>query len=443
MKIHFISIGGSIMHNLALALQSNNHHVTGSDDIIYNPAKDRLNNKGLLPEEFGWFPEKISTDIDLIILGMHAKADNPELIKAQELGLTIHSFPSYIAEYASDKKRVVVAGSHGKTTTTSMIMHCLNHNNIDHDYLVGAQLEGYENMVQLSDAPIMIIEGDEYLSSSMDRRPKFLHYAPDLSIITGIAWDHINVFKTFEDYKKQFQLFIDSINPKNKIFFDGNDDELLQLAKKSDHRMESYMPFKNEGGAVIFNNQRYPISIFGKHNMSNLNAAYQICRELGINEFQFFDSMKLFKGAAKRQQVVVETQKQKVYWDFAHAPSKVKATVQAFAERYKKNKLAVIVELHTYSSLNKSFLPHYFQSLKGADQAAIFFNPKNLEIKNMSPLETDFIQESFGFPQLSVVTNSNEIEQYLYALEEEFEGIVLIMSSGQLGGVHLKEIFVN
>ncbi len=429
------------MHNLALALQQNGHFVTGSDDIIYDPAKTRLAKKDLLPAEFGWFPDKINQDLDLVILGMHAKQDNPELIKAQELGLKIHSFPSYVAEYAKEKIKVVVAGSHGKTTTTSMIMHCLHENKIDHDYLVGAQLDGYENMVRLSNAPIMIIEGDEYLSSAIDRKPKFLHYKPDYCIITGIAWDHINVFKTFKDYKNQFKLLLESIPPKNKVFVDAFDKELAKLKANSKNRIETYYPFKNEDGNILFNGKKYPVNIFGKHNMSNLNAAYQICAELGLSEAQFFDAIKSFAGASKRQQLIASNKSQKVYWDFAHAPSKVKATVSAFVENFSNEKLATIVELHTYSSLDKKFLPHYKHSLQGADQAAIFFNPKNLEIKKMAPLKMDFIKESFGLEDLQVFTNPSELGEYVKKLSSNFEGILLIMSSGQLGGVKLREIF--
>lgn len=443
MKIHFISIGGSIMHNLALALQLNGHQISGSDDIIYDPAKSRLEKKGLMPKAFGWFPDKITADLDLIILGMHAKADNPELLKAQKLGLKIHSFPSFIAEFAKQKKKVVVAGSHGKTTTTSMIMHCLNENKIDHDYLVGAQLEGYDNMVRLSSAPIMIIEGDEYLSSAIDRSPKFLHYKADICIITGIAWDHINVFKTFEDYKKQFSLLLNSIPKRNKVFIDANDEELIKLQQQHENRMEKYYPFKYENGDVVFNGHKYPVGVFGQHNMSNLQAAYRVCSELGLTEKQFFAAAKSFKGAAKRQQLVVENKTQKVFWDFAHAPSKVKATVKAFVEKFSDQKIAVIVELHTYSSLNKNFLPHYNNSLQNVDRAAVFFNPKNLEIKKMEPLEPAFIRTSFNNTNLKILQKPSEMVDFLSKLSSNFEGIVLIMSSGQLGGVQLAEIFSN
>ena len=442
MKIHFISIGGAIMHNMALALLENDHVITGSDDAIYEPSRSRLSDKGLLPIEFGWFPEKITEDIDLIILGKHAKIDNPELARAQELGIQIHSFPSFIAQFAANKKKVVVAGSHGKTTTTSMIMHCLNVQGIDHDYLVGAQLEGYQNMVKLSDANLMIIEGDEYLSSPLDDSPKFLHYKPDICIVTGIEWDHINVFKTFESYVQQFALLIESIEDDKPIYAYANDAEVLKLI---DHyrqkRIETYLPFTLLNGNIEYNRAKYPIHVFGRHNMANMNAAFKVCRDLGVGEVEFFKAMQTFKGAAKRQELLIETTAQKIYWDFAHAPSKVRATVEAFTNAFQDEQIAVVLELHTYSSLTKDFLPMYKDSLAGLDQAAIFFNPKNLEIKNMAALESAFIKDSFANQNLEIIKTPPDLAQYMDHLAANFKGIVLIMSSGQLGGIKLNEIF--
>ena len=444
MNIHFISIGGAIMHNMALSLLENGHTITGSDDAIYEPSYSRLKAKDLLPAEFGWFPDKITHDLDLIILGKHAKLDNPELAKAQELGLKIHSFPSFIAEFASEKFKVVVAGSHGKTTTTSMIMHCLNVQGIEHDYLVGAQLEGYQNMVKLSEAKIMIIEGDEYLSSPIDDSPKFLHYKPDICIITGIEWDHINVFKTFDSYVEQFELLINSIKNNKRIYAYANDVELVKLAKKiTEKSIEMYHPFKLVNGHIHFNKQQYPIHVFGQHNMANMNAAFQVCQDLGIDELDFFESMKTFKGAAKRQELIIENNKQKIYWDFAHAPSKVKATIEAFTSAFRDEQISVILELHTYSSLTKDFLPMYKDSLAGIYQSAIFFNPKNLEIKNMEPLDPQFIKSSFGNEKLSIIENPAALATYIKSIADDFEGIVLIMSSGQLGGLQLDKIFKN
>lgn len=442
MKIHFISIGGAIMHNMALALLENGHDVTGSDDAIYEPSRSRLQSMGLLPAKFGWFPEKISNDLDLIILGKHAKSDNPELEKAQALGIKIHSFPSFISEFAADKFKVVVAGSHGKTTTTSMIMHCLNEQGVPHDYLVGAQLEGYKNMVKLSDAKLMIIEGDEYLSSPIDDAPKFLHYKPDICIITGVEWDHINVFKTFDSYVQQFRLLIDSIEDNKHIYAYANDTELLKLIDSFQQKsIKTYHPFKLVNGNIEYNGFKYPIHVFGQHNMANMNAAFQVCSDLGINEADFFNAMKSFKGAAKRQELIIENNKRKVYWDFAHAPSKVRATIEAFTTAFQNKKIAVILELHTYSSLTKDFLPMYSESLNGVDQAAIFFNPQNLEIKGMAALKPKYIRESFGNEDLYVIENPSDLNQYMVSLAADFDGIVLIMSSGQLGGLILTDIF--
>jgi len=442
MRIHFISIGGAIMHNMALALQENGHNISGSDDTIYDPSRSRLQAGGLLPPEFGWFPEKITTELDLVILGKHAKLDNPELAKAKDLGLSIHSFPSFIAEFASEKKKVVVAGSHGKTTTTSMIMHCLNVQGIDHDYLVGAQLEGYQNMVKLSDANLMIIEGDEYLSSPIDDSPKFLHYKPDICILTGIEWDHINVFKTFESYVHQFELLLKSIDDQKAIYAYANDPEVVKLIEQFPVKnIHSYKPFSLENGQITYGENKYPIHVFGNHNMANMNAAFQVCKDLGVSESDFFKAMQTFKGAAKRQELILENDKQKIYWDFAHAPSKVRATAEAFVSAFQDEKIAVVLELHTYSSLTKDFLPMYKNSLEGLDQGAIFFNPRNLEIKNMAALEPSYIRESFQEERLEIIENPADLEHYLKNLAHEFEGIVLIMSSGQLGGVELAKIF--
>ena len=442
MKIHFISIGGAIMHNLALALLENGHIITGSDDAIYEPSRSRLEDSGLLPKEFGWFPEKITDDLDLIILGKHAKINNPELLKAQGLNVKIHSFPSFIAEFAENKKKIVVAGSHGKTTTTSMIMHCLNEMGLEHDYLVGAQLNGYKNMVKLSDAEIMVIEGDEYLSSPIDDSPKFLHYKPDICIITGIEWDHINVFKTFDSYVQQFALLIESIEDGKPIYAYANDTELIKLIDKYDKKqIEPYEPFDLVNGQIEFDGSSYPIHVFGKHNMANMNAAYRVCRELNIADADFFSAMQSFKGAAKRQELLIDSGERKIYWDFAHAPSKVRATVEAFTNAFQNEKINVILELHTYSSLTKDFLPMYKDSLTGLDNAAIFFNPQNLKIKNMAALEPNFIRESFAEDRLVIIENPSKLEEYMLRIAKDFKGIVLIMSSGQLGGINLYEIF--
>ncbi len=444
-RIHLIAIGGAIMHNLALALHEKGNIVSGSDDIIYDPSKSRLAKAGILPESLGWYPEKISSDIDFIILGMHAKADNPELLEAQKIDVKIYSFPEFIASIAKDKKRIVVAGSHGKTTTCSMIMHVLKACQLEFDYLVGAQLKGFNLMVKLSDAPIMVIEGDEYLSSTIDRRPKFLHYNPDLAIITGVSWDHINVFPTLDSYHKQFGEFMQTLHSTSRCYVDKTDAALIHLSEISDVKGEiiEYDAFEIEEDQISFENNKFEVSIFGAHNMKNLKAAYHVCSDLGIDKKVFFEKIKSFEGAAKRQQLLHEYENTLVYWDFAHAPSKVAATVQAFRQKFSFKKLHVILELHTYSSLNKSFLPMYRDSLEEVDSALVFFNPKNLEIKGMPALDDNFIKESFNFKELKLAKTPEDLKKYLEELIHNNDGVFLFMSSGQLGGLNIKEMFSN
>jgi len=440
-NIHFIAVGGAIMHNLAICLSEQGHDVTGSDDIIFDPSLSRLKAAGLSPKEFGWFPDKITEQIDIVVLGKHARLDNPELIKAQKIGLKIHSFPSLIGELASDKFKIVIAGSHGKTTTSSMIMHCMSYHRLPHDYLVGAHLEGYRNMVQVSDAEIMVIEGDEYLSSAIDDRPKFLHYNPDILVITGIEWDHINVFKTFEDYVDQFSKLIESCDSMTEIFVDINDKELNNLIKQfPDRKIMTYAPFSWDNNKVEFNGEEFPLEIFGTHNMSNMMAAFNVCQTQGMSAGQFLLAMQSFKGAAKRQELIFENNSYSMYWDFAHAPSKVRATVKAFTEKFKGQKLSVIVELHTFSSLNESFTSLYADTLDGADAAAIFYDKENLEIKKMKPLKSQHLKEGFNRSDLVICDDKASIYNYLACQLKEFKGVMLIMSSGQLGGVNLLEI---
>lgn len=444
MRIHLIAIGGAVMHNLALALQLNGNTVSGSDDEIYNPARKRLTKVGILPEKDGWFPEKITSDIDCIILGMHASADNPELLKAQTLGLKIYSFPEYIYEHSAKKMRVVIAGSHGKTTTTSMIMHILKNAGIDFDYLVGAQLDGFNNMVRLSDAPIIIIEGDEYLSSAIDRVPKIWHYKPNIAVITGIAWDHVNVFPTFESYVNAFEIFIKTINSEGILFYADGDSELKKIAKNVLCNRKSYKSFEN----VLQNETNYifdtrknlvPISVFGKHNLANMRAAYLVCRRLNIPPKDFFKNIGSFTGAAKRLQILHETPTHIVFSDFAHAPSKVRATVDAVKNRYPERKLVACLELHTYSSLSKDFLPQYKNTLKQADIAVVFFNEHTLEMKKMPPLNSEDMKKFFGNQDLKIFTTIKDLELFLNQLNFKNTNL-LMMSSGNFMGLDLKKI---
>lgn len=446
MRIHLIATGGAVMHNLALALHHNQHDVSGSDDEIYNPARDRLAKYGLLPQTMGWHPEKITSDIDVIILGMHARIDNPELIKAQSLGIPIYSFPAYIYEHAKDKIRVVVAGSHGKTTTTSMIMHILQKCNKRFDYLVGAQLEGFETMVKLSDAPIMIIEGDEYLSSSLDRRPKFLHYRPNFAIITGIAWDHINVFPTFEEYLAQFSLFLENLEKDATLFFYQKDEHLKKILKnvQTEFSATPYEGFKAKtvGKETTIPSrwgENIPIQIFGEHNMENLKAAFLVCQELGISHDEFFEAVQSFAGAAKRLQLLRKEWTSNVWLDFAHAPSKVRATVKAVKHQFANRKLVACVELHTYSSLNKKFLPEYQNTLEAADIGVVFYSEHTLKMKQLPPISKVDIEANFQHPNLYVFTERKPFEAFLKAQNWHKQNL-LLMSSGNFQGVNFSAL---
>jgi UDP-N-acetylmuramate: L-alanyl-gamma-D-glutamyl-meso-diaminopimelate ligase len=446
MRIHLIAIGGAAMHNLAIALNYNHHTVTGSDDEIYNPSKERLRKHGLLPETMGWDPDRISKDIDVIILGMHARKNNPELKKAKKLGLKIYSYPEFLFQHAKDKQRVVIAGSHGKTTTTSIILHVLKSNKVDFDYLVGAQVDGFDSMVRLSDAPVIVLEGDEYLSSPIDRRPKILHYKPHVTVITGIAWDHINVFPTFENYKSQFAKYIRTIEKDGTLFFYKNDEHLndiLQKIKKPKFEVETYEAFEStlkDGKSIILNEKGKPVAlgIFGKHNLENLRAAYLVCKKIGVTDSQFFKTIKSFKGAAKRLQLLKKTKTCLAYLDFAHAPSKVEATIKALKAQHPKRKLIACLELHTFSSLNKNFLTEYARTMNAADKAVVYFSEHTLEMKKLPPISTEEVKAAFDHPNIEVVTDNAKVLSILKRFKWENKNLAM-MTSGTFGGLDLKK----
>lgn len=443
---HFIAIGGAVMHQLALHLHNMGHLITGSDDAIFDPALTNLNKHGILPKSLGWHTENIHKNLDAVILGMHAQIDNPELLKAQELGLKIYSFPEFIFEQSKNKKRVVIAGSHGKTTTTSMIMHVLKSAGKDFDYLVGAQIEGFNYVVKCSEsAPIIVIEGDEYLTSPLDLQSKFLHYHPQLAIITGIAWDHINVFPTYPEYVETFRKFIQSV--EDKIFYYHDDADLKKLALQPHTAlMTPYFPLKtevvNQQVYIIYNEQKYPIQIFGEHNMSNLSSALHICMELGMNAEEFFQHIQSFKGAAKRMELLFEDEKRKliIYKDFAHAPSKVKATVKAIRERYPDRKFVLALELHTYSSLQKDFIEQYKDSLNPGDEACVYIDSEALKLKKRDPIDAEWLKEKFNLPELYVPKDSAQLEQWILPKIQE-NTVVLMMSSGHWGGLLLNNLY--
>ncbi len=447
MRIHFIAIGGSAMHNLAIALKKNGETVSGSDDEIFEPSASRLKKYGLLPEKNGWFPENISNNIDFIILGMHARADNPELLKAKELKIKIYSYPEFLFEKTKNKKRIVIGGSHGKTTVTSMIMHVLKTSGINFDYMVGANIEGFDTMVNLEEKnPVAVFEGDEYLSSPIDKRPKFHWYKPDIAVLTGIAWDHVNVFPTFENYLEQFDIFIKTINPEGKLFYYGNDDYLTNLVSKNSRiNAEKYYEIahktdKNGLAVINHNNKEYKLNIFGKHNLENLNASLMICRELGITEDKFLSSIMSFKGASKRLQLLAKNKTGEIYLDFAHAPSKVKATISALKQKNTSVKLTACLELHTFSSLKKEFLPQYFNTMKDADEAIVYFNPQVIKHKQLENLDINYVKNCFG-SDINVFTDTEELQNYL--IKKNWSDTNLIfMSSGNFNGINFQE-FAN
>ena len=446
MQLHFIAIGGSAMHNLALALHDKGHQVSGSDDVIFEPAESRLRAQGLLPEAMGWNPSKIHRGLDAVILGMHAKADNPELAKARDLGLPIYSYPEFLYEQSRNKTRVVIGGSHGKTTITSMILHVLKYHGRETDYMVGAQLEGFDCMVQLSEAAdFIVLEGDEYLSSVLDPRPKFHLYRPNIALLSGIAWDHINVFKTYEAYVEQFRIFIDSVVDGGSITYNEEDPEVRRLVTDSTRPIRK-LPYRTaayfvDGGKTYLRTPEgpMPIEVFGRHNLSNLAGAKWICQHMGVDELQFYEAIASFTGASKRLEKLAETTDCVVYKDFAHAPSKVAAVTRAVKEQYPDRRLVACLELHTYSSLNEAFLQEYRGTLEDADVAVVFYSPEAVEIKRLAPVSPEQIAFAFQRQDMQIFIHPEAFKEYLYALELH-QSVLLLMSSGNYGGLDLGEL---
>ena len=448
MRTHFIAIGGSAMHNLAIALHERGYQVTGSDDAVFEPSKTRLEKRGLLPEELGWFPEKITSDIDSVILGMHAKADNPELLKAQELGLKIFSYPEFLYEQSKNKTRVVIGGSHGKTTITSMILHVMHYHGINVDYMVGAQLEGFDTMVHLTEEnDFIVLEGDEYLSSPMDRRPKFHLYQPNIALISGIAWDHINVFPTYENYVEQFEIFIQKITNGGILVYNEDDAEVKRVAEAATNPIRK-IPYTTpnytvENGITLLETPEgnMPIEVFGAHNLNNLAGAKWICQNMGVDEADFYEAISSFKGASKRLEKIAENKNNVAYKDFAHSPSKVAATTKAVKEQHPDRKLIACLELHTYSSLNAEFLKEYEGALDAADVAVVFYSPDAVKIKQLEEVTYDQIAKSFNREDLIIYTNPAAFKEYLFHLKFDTEKIaLLLMSSGNYGGLNFDEV---
>lgn len=443
MKVHFIAIGGSAMHNLAISLHNKGYIVTGSDDEIFEPSRSRLANIGILPLSLGWFPEKITSDLDAIILGMHARNDNPELVRARELNLKIYSYPEYLYEQTKEKIRVVIGGSHGKTTITSMIMHVLKFNNRKFDYMVGAQIEGFDTMVSLTEeAPIAVFEGDEYLSSTLDPRPKFHLYKPNIALISGIAWDHINVFPTFENYCEQFRIFIEKIEPNGALIYFSGDPILKNLSNKANSSITktgySIHPSvkEKEISYLLAPNKKIPLHVFGDHNLQNISGAKLVCNKLGISDSDFYEAISDFKGASKRLELLAENNNTKIFRDFAHSPSKLKATINAVKNQFSEKKLIAVMELHTFSSLSAAFLDEYKGTMDLADISIVYYNPEVIEHKKLEAISIDMVKKSFSNPLLKVFDNQKELIEEIQQLYIN-DSIVLFMSSGNFSGVDL------
>ena len=446
MHIHFIAIGGSAMHNLAIALHNKGYLVTGSDDAIFEPSKSRLDKRGILPDELGWFPEKISSALDAVILGMHAKANNPELLKAQELGIQIFSYPEYLYEQSKNKTRVVIGGSHGKTTITAMILHVMHYHEIEVDYMVGAQLEGFDTMVHLTETnDFMLLEGDEYLSSPIDRRPKFHLYQPNIALLSGIAWDHINVFPTFENYVEQFEIFVSMITKGGILVYNDEDAEVRKVAENASNpiRKLPYVTpkYKVVTGKTLLETSEgdMPIEVFGAHNLNNLAGAKWVCQNMGVDEDRFYEAIASFKGASKRLEKIAESRTKVAYKDFAHSPSKVAATTKAVKEQYPDRTVVACLELHTYSSLNANFLAEYEGTLDYADVAVVFYSPDAVKIKQLDDVTYDQIATAFNRKDLIIYTNPQDFKAYLFQLNLE-NSVLLLMSSGNYGGLDFNDI---
>ena len=446
MNIHFIAIGGSAMHALAIALHKKGFKVAGSDDAIFEPSKSALEKSGILPSNPGWFPEKITRDLDAVILGMHAKKDNPELLKAQELGIKIYSYPEFIFEQSKTKTRVVVGGSHGKTTITSMILHVMHYHDRQVDYMVGAQLEGLENTIQLNDDnDFIVIEGDEYLSSAIDLRPKFHLYEPNIALLSGIAWDHINVFPTYEDYIEQFRIFVSKIVNGGILVYNEEEPELKKIVENSTnpirkhpyHTPEYYI---EDGETILVTPEGdMPLEIFGKHNLSNLAGAKWVCQHMGVDEEDFYEAIASFKGASKRLQKIKESGDFIVFKDFAHSPSKVNASLKAVKEQFQGKKIIACLELHTFSSLNQDFITEYKNSLDAADEAIVFYSLEAVTHKNLKPISSAIITSVFGRDDLRIITETADLENYLKTSNFD-NSVLLFMSSGNYGGIDLERL---
>ena len=444
-RIHFIAIGGAAMHNLALALHQDSYTISGSDDEINEPSKSRLEKVGLLPLEMGWYPEKITSDLDGVILGMHARADNPELLKAQQLGIPVYSYPEYLYEHSKNKTRVVIGGSHGKTTITAMILHVLKSLNRDFDYMVGAKLDGFDTMVRLSNAPLIILEGDEYLSSPIDRRPKFHLYHAQIGLISGIAWDHINVFPTFDNYVEQFRIFANEIPGDGSLIYCSNDSEVKRVAESTTVKAKR-IPYSipsheivNGITSLITDFGKVQLSVFGEHNLQNLEGARLVCEKIGVGTKEFYQAISSFKGAARRLELMGRSDSVSVFKDFAHSPSKLKATTEAVRRQFPDRKLIACMELHTFSSLNEDFLAQYSGSMNEADEKIVYFNPHTIAHKKLKEITPEMVKKAFSNEDIKVYTDSAILQRHLLD-QSKGKLVLLMMSSGTFDGLNMENL---
>ena len=446
MKLHFIAIGGSAMHNLAIALKQKGYFITGSDDEIFDPAKSRLEKYGLLPKSIDWNEDNINSDLDAIVLGMHAKKDNPELLKAQALGLKIYSYPEFLYEMSKEKIRIVIGGSHGKTSITAMILHALNHCGVEADFMVGAQLSGFEVMVKLTDnAKYMVLEGDEYLTSPIDLRPKFHLYNPNIALISGIAWDHINVFPTFDIYKEQFSIFCEKIEKEGSLIYCNEDKNVREIANSARKEIKKLpygiIPNRIEKGKTIieWEGKEYILKVFGEHNLMNIYGAMLVCQEIGVSNNDFLNAIQSFSGASKRLELVKENDNVAIYKDFAHSPSKLKATISALKNQFPDRKLVAAMELHTFSSLTSEFLLQYKGAMDMADLPIVYFNPKTIEHKGLQEITKEQVFSAFDREDIIICNKSSEVIDYIKTIKWENKNL-LMMSSGNFDGINFDEL---
>ena len=448
-KVHFIAVGGSVMHNLAITLKQLGYKVSGSDDKIYDPSKSRLKKYNLFPKNLGWFPELIDKEIDFIVLGMHAKKDNPELLKALDLDCKIYSYPELIFEFSKSKTRITIGGSHGKTTVSSMILHVLDFYDIKVDYLLGAQIEGFENMVHISDDnDFIIIEGDEYLSSPIDNSPKFHKYNSNIAVITGIAWDHINVFPTFENYISQFEKFIETITDGGVLVFNELDELVLDTVNNSEKTIRKIgygkPDFEIVDGVTYLKTSEgnVPLKVFGDHNLSNLSAAKQICALMGIFDDEFFAAIASFKGASKRLETIYRDNNKIIIKDFAHSPSKLKATIDAVKNQFSNKNIIAVYELHTFSSFNQKFIKEYLNSMSSANMKIVYYDNEVLKKRGEFKINEKTIKDSFGSDDLIVISKKSVLEEIMLKTNLD-NSVLLMMSSGNFSSIDMISLTNN